>query len=192
MRCVYLERSCNGHVIHVNERLWILTPLTNVCGFSRHRDAQVAAAAKAARQQQKEEEAKLEEEERQAKECMHRSFESELEKCAVRVTQLGQDRDKRDYWLFGGKEWRVYVRDRGVVSRRRPAYLGDDGVPTEGGVNEEEGSRGLELWGFYDQPEQVQLACRMCIHCVFETGPTACRRPRFSREPFLGFLGPGR
>jgi hypothetical protein len=89
---------------------------------------------------------------------MHRSFESELEKCAVRVTQLGQDRDKRDYWLFGGKEWRVYVRDRGVVSRRRPAYIGEDGVPTEGGTNEEEGSSGLEMWGFYDQPEQVRVS----------------------------------
>lgn len=45
-----------------------------------------------AKQQKKEEDARLEQEERAAKENMQKSFESELEKHAVRVNPLGRDR----------------------------------------------------------------------------------------------------
>lgn len=82
------------------------------------------------------------------------------------MTQLGKDRDERDYWLFGGKEWRVYVRDRGVIARRQAAYLGEEGVPTEGAVNEDGGRRGVEVWGFYDQPEQVKRSADIVWNCL--------------------------
>lgn len=73
----------------------------------------------------------------------------------MRVTPLGQDRVKRDYWLFGGKDWRLYVRDRGLKSRRGPALYGAEGTPVESDVCEEGKGQGLEVWGFYDQPEQI-------------------------------------